>query len=167
MKTIGYKSNFAFEYELFPIEKEDEKLWERLQGRFAVYVKNKNICRYSFDGKEFDFNGVIFYIADWLCENLFNILGYDPYPMPVEGENLLELINAANKFETDDDTEEYLWYSSERNWIFRHSWRAVSESVIPSVFFRRMKNFIEISWDNKFWKEKNVFFMFETGVELI
>ncbi len=167
MRIIGNKNDFAIEYELFPIEKESEKLWDQLQGTMAVYVKNKNICRYSLNGEEFDFNGVLFHVIDWLCENLSNVLGYDPYPMPVDGENLLELINSANEFETDDEIEEYLWYSSERNWIFRHSWRAVSESVISSTFFRRNRDAIEISWDNRFWKEKNIVFLFLTGSELV
>jgi hypothetical protein len=80
---------------------------------------------------------------------------------------VLDLINSANNFETDDEVEEYLWYSSERNWIFRHLWRAVSESIISSTFFRRSRDTIEISWDNSFWKNKNIVFMSITGSELV
>lgn len=167
MTIIGDKSSFAIEYSLFPIEKEDEILWQQLQGTMAVYVNGQNISRYVSNGEESNFIGVIFYIVDWLCENFSDIIGYDPYPMPVEGENLLELINSANKFETDDEIEEYLWYSSERNWIFRHSWRAVSETVISNTFFRRTGDMIEVSWDNSFWREKNVEFISLVGTQLI
>lgn len=167
MTKIGDKSTFAIEYDLFPIEKEDETLWEQLQGTMAVYVNGKNITRYAINGEEFDFNGVLFYIVDWFCDNFFDIIGYDPYPMPVEGENLLELINSSNKFETDDDIQEYLWYSSECNWILRHSWRAISESVISNTFFRRTEDMVEVSWDNHFWKEQNIEFISLVGTELI
>lgn len=167
MRIIGDKSVFAIEYELFNTEKDNVSIWHRLQGTMSMYVYEKNICEYLFNEKEFTYNGVLYYIVDWLCENLSNIVGYDPYPMPVEAENVLELISKANEFETNDELEEYLWYSSEQNWIFRHSWRAVSETAIPSVFFRRKGEFIEISWDNEYWKEHKVIFTSQIGSKLV
>ena len=168
MKVIGNKKEFSIEYELFPSEGEDEILWDQLHGILAVYVKNKNICRYSYNGEECDFEGVLFYIVEWLCENLSNILGYDPYPLPVEGNNLLELIDSANTFDTDDEIEEHLWFSSEWKWKYRHSWSAVATSAIPNAFFRRSGDMIEISWDNDpSGEEGDPVFMFMTGTESV
>lgn len=167
MPLIGDKGSFAFEYELFPKEREDEGLWDCLQGRMALYVNGLNVCRHTEGGMSRDFEGILFYVVDWICENLAGIIGFDPYPLPVEGDTILELIDAANGYESDDDLDEFLWFGSEGRWIARHSWMAISEAVIPGVFFRRKGEAIEVAWDSGSWARQGVHFLHPTGSRLV
>jgi hypothetical protein len=111
------------------------------------------------------FVGDLFYIAEWFCEKIEYILGYDIFPLPVNGETALELIENANKFDSDSELEFDLWYVVKSRWILNHCWLiARGGSVLPSIFFRRVEDLIEISWDNTFWKEKDINFKFQKGV---
>ena len=97
------------------------------------------------------FVGDLFYIAEWFCEKIEYILGYDIFPLPVNGETALELIENANKFDSDSELEFDLWYVVKSRWILNHCWLiARGGSVLPSIFFRRVEDLIEISWDNTF-----------------
>lgn len=39
--------------------------------------------------------------------------------------------------------------------------------MLPCIYFRRVGAYIELSWDNIFWKKKNIIFDSQKGVYLV
>ena len=146
MKYFGNKKEVAIEYEL----KEDT--W----GYLNFWVNGYNICKYN---EKLSYEGNLYYIVDWLCTKLEYYLGYDAFPLPVKGDTSLELIDSANKYENENFLEEELWYTSKRRWVLNHCWFvARGDGILPCINLRRKDLFLEISWDNMFWKEKGIIF---------
>lgn len=121
-----------------------------------MWINNNNICTYN---KSQDCETDLYYIVDWFCDKIEYIVGYDEFPLPVKGNSALELIKNANEFDNNNSLEFNLWYAAKSRWVFNHCWfSARGGSVLPCVYFRRVKNLIEISWDNSFWEKHNIVF---------
>ena len=92
------------------------------------------------------------------------IIGYDEFPLPVEGENSLELTEKSN-IDIEDETELDLWYTAKDRWVSNHScFSVISDCVIPNMYFRRVNDNVEISWNNDFWKNREIEFSEEKGI---
>lgn len=127
-----------------------------------LWINNKNICAYDQNQR---YVGDLYYIVNWFCEKIEYILGHDVFPLPVDGKTTLVLIENANKFDSDNKLEIDLWYAAKSRWVLNHCWFiARGGSVLPCVYFRRIGDLIEISWDNTLWKKKNINFEFQKGV---
>ena len=164
-KIFGTVDKFGFEYELLKNTHEKIGVLKESWGMFRLWVDGVNICKYTHDGTINEYEWNLIYLIEWLCENLEYILGYDPYPLPVEGSTTLELLEKCDEFETEEDDEMYLWYRANGSWLFRHNWFNNRDgSTLSSVNFRRIGSIIEISWDNEFWKEHGVEFDSMVGV---
>jgi hypothetical protein len=165
---FGEKEKVAIEYQLIPSPYQEEKLLNKSWGIFSLWIKGQDICEYVTKDckKKYEWN--LIYIVEWLCNNLEFIFGYDPYPLPVQGKNVLELIQESNKFECDEDDEFYLWYQAKSSWTFRHSWFSNrAGSILADVFFRRIDNNIEITWDNNFFEDNQIYFVNPMGTYVI
>ncbi|MBC2163653.1 DUF5984 family protein [Listeria booriae] len=138
------------------------------EGKLQFYIGNQDICSYKKNNKIESYSSNLFCVVTWLCENIEYIIGYDPFPLPVSGYNIQTLIEEADKFESDDLVEEYLWYNAKSIWIFKHNWFSCREgSILPQVYFRRIENNIEIYWDNDFWEESGIVFQVPRGSTLV
>lgn len=134
-------------------------------GHFSMWVNGCNLCSYN---EHLNYEGDLYYLIDWFCEKLPYIIGYDNFPLPVKGDNTLELIENANKFESEIDLEIDLWFEAKSRWIFNHGWfSARGGAVLPYVYFRRKGNFIEISWNNLYWQNAGIDFKTKVGVQEI
>lgn len=150
MKIFGEKCTFAIEYE-FEVQKSKDT-----RGYIRLWVKNNNICAYN---QSQQCNVDLYYIVEWFCEKIEYILGYDAFPLPVNGNTSLDLLETANNFESNDILELDLWFDAKSRWRFNHCWFAArGGAVLPCVYFRRVDKFIEISWDNTFWEEQGIVF---------
>lgn len=100
-------------------------------------------------------------IIEWFEDNIAYIEKIDEFPIEIEGENAAEM--CKNCFEEDFDEVEK--YELLQEWMFRHSWfSARAGSFLADVFFRKINNGIEISWENKeLFKEEEIKFMFPRG----
>lgn len=128
-------------------------------GYLKLWINNKNICAYDQNQR---YAGDLYYIASWFCDKIEYVLGHDAFPLPVDGETVLELVENANKFDSGSELEIDLWYTAKNRWVLNHCWFiARGGSVLPCVYFRRIEDLIEISWDNIFWKKKNINFEFQ------
>ncbi|WP_239634086.1 hypothetical protein [Paenibacillus sp. H1-7] len=111
----------------------------------------------------------LIYIVEWFSENLIYILGDDPFPLPVEGQHSLELLDNSFISELDNDSDFDEWFDIKQNWEFKHSWflnRA--GSFLPVVLFRRVNDEIEIAWSNgSTYSSHGVSFINPTGVKYI
>ncbi|EGO64340.1 hypothetical protein ALO_08450 [Acetonema longum DSM 6540] len=159
MNMFGNMKKFAIEYQFLPSPYEEEEVLQNSWGIFRLWVAGYDICEYTIndDKKPYEWN--LIHIVEWLCNNLEFILGYDPFPLPVQGDNILELIQESDKFESEEDDELYLWYQAKNSWLFRHSWfSSRAGSMLASVYFRRNRNYIEVAWNNNFFEDKQIFF---------
>ena len=157
--VVGEKSDFAIEYEFAP------NFSEKTYGYISLWIQGENLCRYNGDRQ---YEGDLYYIIDWFCGKIEYILGYDLFPLPVAGDNTLELIEKADKFESDIMLEFDLWYAAKSRWILNHCWFVARGcAVLPCVYFRRVEDFIEIAWDNEFWEQSNIIFESPKGIYLV
>lgn len=155
MKVFGEKNRFAIEYELISTNSCSS------YGYINLWINNMNICSYNQDQQ---YEGELYYIADWFCDKIEYVLGYDAFPLPVKGNTAQELIENADHFESDNNLEFDLWHTAKSRWLFNHCWfGARGGSVFPCVYFRRVGEYIEISWDNEFWKESDIVFDSQKG----
>jgi hypothetical protein len=167
MPIFGNTNKFAIEYDFIPSPYEEEKLLKQSWGIFRLWVEGKDLCEYKADGVLNKYEWNLIYIIEWLCDNLKYIVGYDPFPVPVKGENLLELLAESYKFDSED-IEEDLWYDAVSSWIFRHSWLCNrAGSIVSNVDFRRVDENIELTWDNDFWEEYKIYFSNVKGVYIV
>lgn len=159
LKNISYPISVVYELDA------DGELGE---GELQFYIGDQDICSYKADNKIESYSWNLFCIVTWLCENIDYIIGYDPFPLPVHGDSIQELIEEADKFESEDEVEEYLWYNAKSMWMFKHNWFSCREgSILTLVYFRRVGNNIEIYWDNDFWKESDIEFQVPPGNVLV
>ena len=157
-KNIGDKNTVAFEYAL---ENEPQNEKNNFWGSIRLWIHGINVCKYQCENQTFEHEGDLSYIVEWLCENLEYIIGYDNYPLPVEGNNMNDIWEKVYKFEADE-LEEELWFGANSRWIFRHTWlNTRAGAVFPSVCFRRLENDVEISWNNEFYKKYNIYYLSE------
>lgn len=153
--VIGDINKFAIQYILMPNPYDERGVIGQSWGRLDLWVSGKNLCQYKVGDTVNVYIWNLFYVIEWFCENLHHILGYDPFPLPVKGENTLELIQKADTFDIDEEDENYLWHHAKRTWIFRHTWFPNrGGSRLPSVYFRRVGENIEIAWNNNFYEKK-------------
>ncbi len=150
---FGDKNDFAIEYGFEDHTADGD---DSVYGYMGIWIEGQDICMY--DG-EYKFKGNLYLIVEWFCEKIEYILGYDAFPLPVKGDTILELIENAEEYDSEDDLEFDLWFSGNSRWIFNHFWLSVREgNVMPGIYFRRLENKIEIAWDNIFWEKYNIVF---------
>lgn len=160
LNIFGNKKEFAIEYEIL-----DLNVSRDVFGYINLWLNDSNICQYTGSEVE-EWN--IYYIIEWFCDKLEYILGYDAFPLPVTGNTSLELLRKADEYENDNQLKSDLWYFAKSRWIFNHSWFTARDgAILPCVYFRRVKDCIEISWDNKFWQEYNIRFSSVEGFYLV
>lgn len=161
---FGNKDKFAIEYELEDDAKVENNIVGESFGELALWICGNNICEYSYEGKKYNYNWELYYIIEWLCESITDMLRYDPFPLPVEGGNLNELVKNANEFESGDEVENLLWTFSLNDWLYRHSWLSCKGGApLSCVSFRRVDSIIELSWDNYFYEKDGVKFSYPLG----
>lgn len=151
MYLLGDKKTFAVE-----ISKND------IAYQMSVYVEGKDILQFKLNGINYmyrwrDCNDII----EWIQENLENILSNDDFPLSVLGDSAAELCEISYKLDIDDVEQ----YEILQDWVFKHSWLSAREgSYLADIYFRKVGNKIEISWDNSnTFKEDGIIFIFPKG----
>ncbi len=159
LKLFGQKDIFAIGYRFF---EEDD-----VDGTIQLWVNNQELCLFKVGGenKAEGHEGSLYYILEWFCDKIEYVLGYDSYPLPVQGDTALDLLNKSNEYEDDDELEEDMWHCVKIRWMQNHSWFSGRDGAIfPDVsFWRCDKNTMEISWNNVFWREHDILFCAEYG----
>lgn len=89
------------------------------------------------------------------------ILQDDEFPLEVSGDSAAELCELSYKMDLDDIEQ----YEKLQDWMFRHSWfSARAGSFLADVYFRKVKDKIEISWDNRdTFKEEGIVYIYSKG----
>lgn len=167
MEWFGDRETFAIAYELkdnpFSEFGRNDPTW----GVFQMWVDNKSVCTFSIDGKLREYEWDLNYIVEWLQQNKHNVFNETQFPLPVEGKTSIEFYKKSGEFDSDVDKEFDLWFEKRQDWYFRHSWYSNNGgSILADVFFRKVGDKIEISWDNselydeiKFINPKGVYYV--------
>jgi len=159
---FGIKNKFEIQYNLVP--NQGEGIFCESWGSFKMLVNGVDICEYTDYENTKDYTWNLYFIIEWLCEKMQYIIGYDPFPLPIQADTVTNLIEKANEFVTDDDVEEYLWFQAKSLWTSKHSWFSNrGGSVLTNTYFRRVDEQVEISWCNDFWFEKGIKFVNPRG----
>ena len=165
-KEIADKNNFSFQYKLIS-KVHDGNLVNESQGVLKLWVNGTDICEYTFEGKLYEYEASLVYIIEWLCENVKYIIGYDPFPLPVDGKDINDIWEKVYTFE-GNELEESLWFDANSEWLFRHTWMNVrGNSILSNICFRRIENYIEVSWDNTCYEKVEIYFSQKKGSFLI
>lgn len=168
MNTIGDVNLFAIRYKLKRNPFSTKGLYNVSWGQLELWVHNKEICGYRCNGKmhmyEFNLLGII----EWFCLNLKYILGNDPFPISIAGKNALEIYNNSFNLDLIQENSETL-FEARQDWYSRHNWFwARDGSFLADVFYRKIENYIEISWDNvDSFKNEGIIYINPKGSELI
>jgi hypothetical protein len=165
INNFGNNKSFAIEYELISNPNHENGILKESWGKFSVLIENKDICEYKIEDKIYKYEWNLINVVEWLCVYLEFIIGYDPFPLPIKADDVLSLIQVCDEFESSEDDEMYLWYQAKSLWLFRHSWFNNRDgSILSNVYFRRVQDEIEIAWDNSFFEEEGVSFIYPKGV---
>ncbi|QED46425.1 hypothetical protein FSZ17_03600 [Cytobacillus dafuensis] len=169
LKTFGNKDIFGIEYELLTNPFYENSLIGETWGTLKLSVKGKDVCQYERENIVKTYQWNLIYIVEWFSENLKYILSDEPFPLPVAGDNSLELLDNCLLFETDDDDEFDTWFDTKQEWEFKHSWFSNrAGSFLPDIFFRRVDGEIEIAWNNELmYSSDGINFIYPTGVDYI
>ena len=161
MKTFGDKKIFAIGYELDHTGEYDPGVAE-----LRVFIDDKSVSTFTNNGIEYEFKWDMKDVVEWLDKDMRLILKEEEgFPLPVKGDNAIELYENSH-FESDNEDEEDDWYDTRYEWFYNHSWLSSrAGGPLPELFFRRVGNMIEISWDNReLYKNHNVEFVNPVGV---
>jgi hypothetical protein len=165
-RNFGNREKFAIEYTLSDDISDMPGVYDDSWGKFWLWVEDKNLCEYSFDSKVYTYQACLWQIVEWFCNNLACVLGYDEYPLPVNGNNTMEMDNAACNAEFEDEIEETLWTDARYGWVHRHFWLSCDNYSFPlsCVGFVRHAQTVEVMWDNCYEGGEGPMFTYEKGV---
>lgn len=142
---------------VFAIECKKRKEYSEMR----LYIEEKDILQYEYKDminryRWYNFDDIV----EWLEENLKYILSFDDGPIEPNVKNAIKFIIKCQK---DSNTDISL-SESISDWCFRHGWlNARAGSFLASLIFRRVNNYIEISWNNSNSYRGNPKFIYDEG----
>ncbi|WP_229521598.1 hypothetical protein [Paenibacillus monticola] len=137
-------------------------------GKFEFWVNGKELCKFSRNNHEITYEWNLIHLVEWLRENLSTILTDEEFPLPVQGKTAIELLTNSLDFDSDNDDEFDAWFSKKQNWEFKHSWFASrGGSNLLDIYFRKIGQQIEITWNNEELYQEGISFLCSTGLEYV
>ena len=172
MYSFGSRNEIQIQYNFLEEGDPNKSTFEDTWGEFRIYVSDRNLCEFNVNSIIYNYQNHLFWITEWLCKNLTYIVGYDPFPVPVSGNSAIELLKNTDilkiNLEIKDECEMLLVDQARFEWSSRHSWfTSRGGSILPWLFFRRIDESIEISWDNTFWMDDGINYINLIGCHLI
>lgn len=150
---LGDKSTFAIEYAFYDDDHDTE---------LSMYVNGVNILAFKRNGELLTTRWNLDDLALWLRE-FVDRTDRDPYPLDCAGEYAAEKDDLAREYDTDDDDAFEAYYQRLYDWNLRHRWHTASSgAILADVYFERIGDIVEISWDNRNIDD-NVSFLSENG----
>lgn len=188
MNSFGNKNNFCIEYQTYPEMYPDNKnIQENIEsyktyGSMYFWVNGKNLFLFKGLGQEATYTADICTLVEIFSEKLVCYLKNDAFPAKTKattGATMMDEMILVEK--PDDDIKKYLkvdWdkvdkelYLAIDSWNYDHGILTHSdESFMPNIFFRRVNDKIEVSWNNDFSydiPEGELFFEYKEGVEYL
>lgn len=169
MNIFGDPKQIAIKYDLKGNVFNEEGLLGESWGQFELIINSAELCNYRKDSKVILYEFNLIYLVQWLCQNFRYIIHDDPFPLPVTGRNAIELYDKSFELEIDDEEQMDKWFEERQDWYSRHNWFwNRGGSFLPEVYFRKVKESIEITWDNEnTYIEEGVKFNYSKGLSYI
>ena len=127
----------------FKLEKVNDEV-----AQLSFMINNVNIMEFIQNGEHkivtWDYDELV----DYFTQNLKYIMIEDSFPFNVEGNTAAELDNSVDLDADSLSNDEFIkQYELIYTWRQKHSWlHASGGAILPDVYFRRVKDKIEISW---------------------
>ncbi|MBF0213981.1 MAG: ImmA/IrrE family metallo-endopeptidase [Magnetococcales bacterium] len=151
---FGEKERFAFEFR-FVDDPDDGQAATYLEsaswGEFRFWVRGRNMCQHHH--KEQIHQEIAWYLSPlliWLTENWDPLFHEERFPLPCNKPNarmgyLDSLRRYLGDFDPIIESKGEAWFG----WWQRHALRSCRQGgLFPDLFFRRLIDFVEISWGN-------------------
>jgi hypothetical protein len=168
LRAFGDTQIFSIKYDFTKNPYNEKGLFAETWGKFELWANGKELCKFSKNNHEKTYEWNLIHVVEWLGENLPTILTDEDFPLPVQGKTALELLASSLNFDSDNDDEFDAWFSIKQDWEFKHSWFSNrGGSYLPEVYFRRIGQQIEISWNNENLYSEEISFPYTTGLEYV
>lgn len=153
-QSFGEKSRFAFEFRLMDDPDMGQAatcLESASWGEFRFWVKSRNLCQHHHMGQVYQ--EVAWYLSPlpiWLTDNWEPLFHEERFPLPCSEPNarmgyLDSLRRYLGDFDPVVERKGEVWF----DWWQRHALRSCRQGgLFPDIFFRRLIDFVEISWGN-------------------
>lgn len=139
-KCIGDKNNFAIQY-IFLQESHETILF--------MYVNGRNILEFKRCEKILTTKWNIDDLVLWL-RTFIDEVEEETFPFECEGTFAADKDDKVRDFDTDDDEIFEKHYQQLYEWERKHRWHSVSNgAILADVFFQKINDMVEISWDNR------------------
>lgn len=113
-------------------------------------------------------------VLQWLRDSAVRLVNEEPFPQPSLQERVPDACAWFNSTESPPWTlsasEESEWFLARSEWRQHHALRrAAADAALPNVMFRRLGDFLEVSWDNDGWgsTRPRLSFVEKRGAELV
>ena len=173
---FGEKNELAFEYNLINHPYGDEfGLLLDSWGELCIWVEGIDLLKmYTIDyqgtKKNVNYQWNLSMIAEWLANNLFSIISPEEFPNNVKARDAITYVDISRNLAPDMDANEFWqWHDNDFEWLEAHCLRRAADgSNLPYLFFRRIKDTVEICWDNEgLYDDRGVWFFSKNGCKLV
>ncbi|MBF0143648.1 MAG: ImmA/IrrE family metallo-endopeptidase [Magnetococcales bacterium] len=153
-QSFGDKSSFAFEFRLMNDPDKGQaatRLESASWGEFRFWVQGRNLCQHHHMGQIHQ--ETAWYLSPlliWLTDNWEPLFHEERFPLPCSKPNarmgyLDSLRRYLGDFDPAVERKGETWF----DWWQRHALRSCRQGgLFPDLFFRRLIDFVEISWGN-------------------
>ncbi len=121
-------------------------------GAFQLWVDGQNLCAHIDQGEILqNAHWYLLPLLEWLVESWNALLHEEKLPNRNAAESAIgTLVVTRNPPPLAGAAESVAWEEEWYEWWRRHALRAArSGGLFPNVVIRRMRDFIEISWDDE------------------
>ena len=145
-------------------------------GGLSIWVRGRCLTRsVSSDGAVSDeVRWSLIGVLRWLIDAGVRLVNEEPFPDTTTLDNVRDASAWFNQTErpllTLTEAEEDEWFLRRSDWRQHHALRrAAVDAAFPNVMFRRLGDFVEVSWDNETWgtSRPGLSFVEQRGTELV
>lgn len=127
---------------------EDAASW----GAFQLWVAGQNLCAHVDQGEVLQSSHwYLLPLLEWLAENWNALLHEEKLPNRNSGTTAVAALDETRTVPAlAGETETVAWEEEWHDWWSRHALRAArSGGLLPNVVFRRLRDLIEVSWQDE------------------
>lgn len=127
-------------------------------GGLSVWVRGRCLTRSvaTESGVSDEVRWNLLSVLRWLSASAVRLLNEEPFPHPSPVEKVPDACAWFNDTESPPWTlsasDESDWFLARSDWRQHHALRSAAPDVaLPNIVFRRLGDFLEVSWDNEAW----------------
>ena len=120
-------------------------------GSFQIWVGGRNLCAHLEEGERIaSVHWYLLPLMEWFARHWNPLFHEERLPVKNDGVSAWESLRAT-RFPppaiADDEERAAEWERDWQSWWTRHALRAVREGgLFPDIFFRRLRDLVEVSW---------------------